>query len=167
MTETTEAAELHPEDVLRQLKSVEEAMVEKLKLLHTHHQEMQQLDYDSDIKVLRPYLDTWMDWHLWASYWIVHAKHVRNDFRSAFRVQWHKAHDKSRKTEIEQSVAFAGSYEERQVYYERQTPNSRRRLDQMEQLVDTTSSFLSAVKTAIDHWDKRRVDTKWELGRDL
>jgi len=152
-------------DVVGRLLLVEKEMAEKMSVLHADHQELQSVDYDADARLLRPYLDKWMDWHLWASYWLTQAKVARWVAQQDFRESWDRAVSNTREMDLAQVVVYHNSYEERKVYYNTRTRKSRESLELLERLVDVTYSFVLALKTVTEHWDKRRVDTKWETDR--
>lgn len=147
------------------LAKIESEISVKLSALHAQHAELQLLDYDSDPRVLRPYLDSWMDWHLWASYWLVQAKQVRVLAKQDFDKAWQKVLSATRSINLATELEFHSSFEERKVYYDKRTYSQRMLLEQLESTVSTVYDFISILKTVISHWDKRRVDTKWEIDR--
>lgn len=153
------------DSTLNELAAVEKEILAKLGLMHAQHQELQSVDYDADATVLRPYLDTWMDWHLWASYWIVLAKQARVQARQEFSAAWRKVLVGTRSINLASELEFHTSYEERKVFYEKRTLQERATLERLDSIVDTVHEFLLSLKAVMAHWDKRRVDTKWELDR--
>lgn len=147
------------------LVQIESQVSSKLATMHAQHSEMQDLDYENDPRVLRPYLDTWMDWHLWAAYWLVQAKQVRMLAKQDFDGAWQKVLSSTRSINLATELEFHSSFEERKVYYDKRTYKQRVLLEQLESTVNTVYDFILALKTATSHWDKRRVDTKWEIDR--
>lgn len=157
--ETTE------QDILATLKQVEATVIDRLSQVHAQHVELTGADYDNDIRFFRPHLDLWMEWQQWTSYWLVQVKLARNAARDALREGRMNLVDSMSQFAMEQEMKFSGAYEERKLFYERKTLTKVRRLEQLEQLVEVMVTFQGALKNALDHWDKRRVDTKWELDR--
>ena len=145
---------------------VEGEMTEKIGHLHSDHVELQSVDYDADARVLRPYLDRWMDWHLWASFWLVQVKQARWEARQNLQEAMQKVLTNTRDADFSRAgLSYYASYEERRVYYEMRTRSRRSSVDILDRLAETTYDFILAIKATTAHWDKRRVDTKWELGR--
>lgn len=153
------------DDRLESLLSIEQQVAEKLAQLHVHHSELQELDYDADIRKIRPFLDTWMDWHLWASYWLVQARQVRVLAKQDFDAAWQKVLIGTRSINLASELEFHSSFEERKVYYDKRTHSQRYLLEALDSAVSTVFEFISTLKVLSSHWDKRRVDTKWEIDR--
>lgn len=152
-------------DELDALVEIEGEIHARITTLQEHHRALQELDYETDPKVLRPYLDMWMDWHMWAAYWLVEAKRQRASARAAYNEAWQKVVHNTRDVDVARVLTFYQAYEERKVYYERKIEHRRRAVDVLDSLVDTVYEFLRSLKDMSTHWDKRRVDTKWELDR--
>ena len=150
---------------LQGLLEVEQQIADKVAELHNHHQAIQRLDYDADAKLLRPHLDTWLDWHLWASDYLVQLKQSRWKAQADFQKAWRRVHTDTRDIEMAATLPHYSAYQEREVFYQIKTLRYRQPLDVLDRLVDVTYDFLRMLKSLLDHWDKRRVDTKWEIDR--
>lgn len=150
---------------IARLRDYEKQVLQYMAQVSQQHVAMQELDYDADPRVLRPYLDVWLDWHLGAAFWVTHAKQMLHEARAAHKAAWRHAVANTRMVEMESKIQYAGSFEERRVVYEMKTSETGQLVESLEAIIETVTSFTWQLRTALDHWDKRRVDTKWELDR--
>ena len=152
-------------DVHAQLVDVEARITGLQQQLRVHHAEMQELSYDDDPSVLRKNLDIWFDWRLFASDYLLLVRQQRSEARAAFRHAWQRVVSESSQIEMDARLPFTGSYEERRVWYEMKVDHRQRDVDLLDRIADTLIDFIRTLNAAYDHWDKRRIDAKWEAER--
>lgn len=151
--------------VHEQLLGVEAQITGLQQRLRVHHAEMQELAYDDDPSLLRKNLDIWFDWRLFASDYLLQVRQQRSEARAAHRHAWQRVVSESKAPMLENSLAYTGSFEERKVFYEMKVDHRQRDLDLLERIADTLIDFIRTLNAAYDHWDKRRIDAKWEAER--
>lgn len=150
---------------IRQLREYEANVLGFMAQVIQDHATLQGLDYDNDPKVLRPILDKWMDWHLGASYWITLAKQQLSVAKHDYRLSWQRVVEGVTYADMDRRLAFTGSYEERKVVYEMMTYDKYHTVEVLEGIITVVTDFLWALKSSLDHWNTRRVDSKWEVDR--
>lgn len=150
---------------IESLREIEKGITARFAEIRSDHEALREMDTDSDPTLLRPYLDKWMGYHLWAAEWLVLAKQVRRSAETKRRDSWQRVHVNTRSVDLASQMEFYGAYEERKAYYDMKIAPRTRAVEALDSVIDTVYDFITTLKAAATHWDKRRVDTKWELDR--